>query len=179
MSLLDDVLAHNRRFVAETEPGKLGRMPAKKVVVLTCMDTRIVELLEPAMGIKRGDANIIKNVGATMPASDRGVLRSLAVAIHGLGCEEVFVIGHRDCGLEGLDPVGFKQSMIDRGVPYPAIVSLTSDFDGWLGAFDNVEDNVRQVADSLKDNPLIPDDVPVHALVIDPNTGKLDNVEEG
>ena len=177
MSLLDDVLDHNRRFVANTRVEKLSRWPDKKVVVFSCIDVRIVELLEPAMGIERGDANIIKSVGATIPDGDTEVLRSLVVAIHGLGCEEVFIVGHRDCGLEGLEPSDLKQSMIEHSIPESAIDSLTPDFSRWLGAFDDVEANVRKVARSLRQNPLIPDHVPVHALVLDPDTGELDAVE--
>lgn len=62
--------------------------------------------LEPAIGIGRGDAKIIKNAGNA--AVDRDVIRSVAAAIHALGVEEVMVIGHYDCGMPMLTRKNWK-----------------------------------------------------------------------
>jgi carbonic anhydrase len=178
MSLLDDVLAHNNRFVLERQ-GKLKRAPEKKVAVFTCMDTRLVEFLEPAMGIRRGDAMVIKNAGTAVLDPNGGVIRSLAVAIYALGCEELFVIGHLDCGMAELDVERVERDMRSRGVPADAIRALKPDLGEWFGGFRDVYANVRRVTRSLRDNPLIPDDVPVHGLMFDPATGSLEPLEAG
>jgi len=44
----------------EYEKYKATKKPEKKLVILSCMDTRLTELLPKAMNIKNGDAKIIK-----------------------------------------------------------------------------------------------------------------------
>ena len=55
---------------------------------------------------------------------------------------------------------------------------------GWgpIGAvtgFERVEDGVRQSVATIRNHPLIPDDVIVHGLIIHPETGKLDLLVDG
>lgn len=178
MSLLNDVIAHNERFVSERQ-GSLKRTPARKVVIFTCMDTRLVDFLEPAMGLKRGDTNVIKNAGTTVLDPNGGVIRSLAVAIYALDCEEVLVIGHLDCGMMQLDEKVVEQGMLKRGVSPETIDSLTPGLGDWLGTFQDGDGNVRRVTQLLRDNPLIPDDVPVHGLMFDPASGGLTVLDSG
>src|SRR2546421_301876 len=66
MTLLDRVLAHNARFVEDRgfEPYRTTALPDKRAVMLTCMDTRLVELLPAAMDLRQGDAKVLKNAGA-------------------------------------------------------------------------------------------------------------------
>ncbi len=178
MALLQEVLAYNARFLAERQR-PITNLPARKVAVFTCMDTRLVEFLEPAMGIRRGDAKVIKNAGATLsdPAGD--VVRSLAVAIFALGCEEVFVIGHHDCGMTRIDEDDLRHRMLRRGVSQEAIASLQPGLRQWLSAFTDPAENVRRVVSELRRNPLIPADVPVHGLLVEPASGRLDLLVDG
>ena len=178
MSLLDDVMAHNGRFVSERQ-GKIKRSPEKKVAVFTCMDTRLVEFLEPAMGIRRGDAMLIKNAGTAVLDPNGGVIRSLLVAIYALGCEELFVIGHLDCGMAELDVDQVERDMRSRGVPEESIRSLQPSLGDWFGGFRDVYANVERVTHLLRDNPLIPNDVPVHGMMFDPATGALESLDSG
>jgi carbonic anhydrase len=178
MALLGEVLANNARFVAE-RAGAMTRTPARKVVIFTCMDTRLVEFLEPAMGLRRGDAKVIKNAGTTVLDPNGGVIRSLAVAIYALGCEEVFVIGHLDCGMAQLDDAAVERQMLDRGVPAQVIAGLRPSLGEWLGSFRDVYGNVRRVVGLLRGNALVPADVPVHGLMFDPQTGRLELLEDG
>ncbi len=178
MPLLDDVLASNARFVAERE-GSLTRAPAKKVAIFTCMDTRLVEFLEPAMGVRRGDAKVIKNAGTTILDPTGGVIRSLVVAVHALGCEEVFVIGHLDCGMAQLDEADLEKRMLASGIAPAALAALKPGLGEWLGTFRDVYGNVRRVVGLLRSNPLLPADLPVHGLMFDPNSGSLELLENG
>lgn len=73
------------------------------MVVLTCMDTRLVELLPKAMNLHNGDAKIIKNAGAIVSHPFGSIMRSIIVAVYELDADEVFVIGHYDCGMTGLN----------------------------------------------------------------------------
>lgn len=178
MEFLDEIMAHNERFVAERER-PITKQPAKKIALFTCMDTRLVEFLEPAMGIRRGDAKVIKNAGNTLIDPAGGVIRSLVVAIFALGCEEVYVIGHKDCGMTQLDEGVLRERMLSRGVPAAAIDALEPGLAEWLGAFHDPVRNVLHVVEQMRENPLIPKDVPVHGLIFDPASGRLELLSSG
>jgi carbonic anhydrase len=66
--------------------------PARGLAIVTCMDARIDPL--GILGLSLGDANVIRNAGATV--SD-DVLRSLHAAESLLGVVRAVLIGHTDC----------------------------------------------------------------------------------
>jgi carbonic anhydrase len=178
MELLDEILAHNARFVADRRR-PVTKQPAKRVAIFTCMDTRLVEFLEPAMGIRRGDAQVIKNAGATLIDPAGGVIRSLVVAVFALGCEEIYVIGHKDCGMAEIDEDALRERMLARGVAQQAIDALQPSLREWLGAFHDPSGNVVRVVELLRRNPLLPRDLPVHGLMFDPFSGSLELLVSG
>ncbi len=173
--MLEEVMKNNANFVKEFEPKKMSHMPQKKLAIVTCMDTRLTSFLEPAMGIGRGDAKIIKNAGNAVV--DRDVIRSVAAAIYALGVEEVMVVGHYECGMANVDPKNLENSMIERGVD--EIVLSDLDLKEWVGAIDSEEENVVEVVEKIKGSPFIPEDVPVHGLIIDLYDGKIKVLVEG
>lgn len=177
-TLLGEILEHNARFVEERER-PLSKAPAKKIALFTCMDTRLVEFLEPALGIKRGEAKVIKNAGNTIIDPNGGVMRSLVVAVYGMGCEEIYVVGHRDCGMAQIDGEEFERRMLSRGVPTEAIADLEPGLREWLGAFQDPYGNVRRVVGVIRQSPFIPADVPVHGLMFDPVSGRLELLING
>jgi len=179
MKLLDSILAANQKFVRPGAFAPLPKNPKKQFAIFTCMDTRLVDFLEPAMGIRRGDAKIIKNAGNTLVDPNGGVIRSLVVAIFLLGVEEVFVIGHRDCGMASVNPADLKKKMAARGIDPDSIEALVPDLGKWLGAFSCPEENVAQVVSVIRSSPLIPTDVPIHGLIFCPNDGHLEVVVRG
>ena len=86
---IDSVLAHNRAFVAGGEFARYAtdKYPDKKLAVVSCMDTRLTELLAAALGLKNGDAKIIKVAGAEVAHPFGSVMRSLLIAVCELGVE--------------------------------------------------------------------------------------------
>lgn len=180
MNLLDSILTANRDFVHPGAFPPLPKNPKKQFAIFTCMDTRLVDFLEPAMGIKRGDAKVIKNAGNTLvDPLNGGVIRSLVAAVFMLGVEEIFVIGHEDCGMADIKPEQLKSGMIARGISPHAIETLVPDLAQWLGAFACPEENVTEVVRKIRANPLIPADVPVHGLIFCPNDGCLEVMVDG
>ena len=117
--MLQDILEYNKKFVEEKkyEQYAADKYPSKKLAILTCMDTRLIELLPAALGIKNGDAKIIKNAGGVVSNPFGSVIRSLLVAIIELGVEEVMVIGHTDCGVQHIDSDMMIKHMLEHGVP--------------------------------------------------------------
>ncbi|WP_078392000.1 beta-class carbonic anhydrase [Shouchella patagoniensis] len=181
MNKLDSILSFNQSFVENKhyEQYVVGKFPQKKIVILTCMDTRLIELLHSAMDLKNGDAKIIKNAGAVISHPFGSIMRSILVAIYELGAEEVYVIGHYGCGMTGLSSPSVLEKAKDRGINMDHIDSLKYagiDIDSFLTGFEDVTDSVKHSTDLILHHPLLPPDVSVHGLVISPETGKLDVV---
>ncbi|KKK36216.1 carbonic anhydrase [Mesobacillus campisalis] len=184
MKLLDNILDYNEKFVADKkyEAFETTKFPNKKAVILTCMDTRLLELLPKAMNVSNGDVKIVKNAGALVTHPFGSIMRSLLVAVYQLQAKEVMVIGHHDCGMSGMKSDIMLDEMRKRGIEDTIFETLNYsgiNVDEWLHGFDNVTDSVAHSVDVIKKHPLMPSDVPVHGLVIDPATGKLDLVING
>jgi carbonic anhydrase len=181
MSRLDEILAFNEKFVNEKryEPYKAGNIPRKKLVIVSWMDTRLIELLPKAMNLNNGDAKIVKNAGAMVSNPYGSVMKSVLVALYQLQAKEVIVVGHHGCGMTGLTAEKMIESMKERGIDEAAIASVKDagvDIDNWLKGFESVEDNVRHSVNTIKTHPMLPPNTLVHGLVISPETGKLDVV---
>lgn len=180
MRQLDAIIEANRHFVKPDAFPPLPKSPQKQIALFTCMDTRLVDFLEPAMGLKRGEAKVIKNAGNTIVDPMSGaVIRSLVAGIFMLGVEEIFVIGHRDCGMAQVDSDSVKQDMINRGISPDTIDIHIPDMKQWLGVFSNPIQNIERVVKIIRLNPLIPKDIPVHGLLFCPDDGHLDIVVNG
>nr|WP_269448670.1 carbonic anhydrase [Metabacillus kandeliae] len=181
--MLDQVLSFNESFVEQKqyEPYITSKFPNKKFVILTCMDTRLLELLPASMNVKNGDVKIIKSAGGVVSTAFGGIMRSILVAIYELGADEVFVIGHYDCGMSSIDPEKMMAKFTERGIPKDTINVLEHsglDIKKWLKGFDDVSESVKGSVELIRNHPLVPN-IPIHGLVIDPETGRLDLVEEG
>ena len=89
--MIDDILEFNKKFVESKGYEKYitNKYPDKKIAILSCMDTRLTELLPAALGIRNGDVKIIKNAGGVISHPFGSVIRSLMVAIYELGVKEV------------------------------------------------------------------------------------------
>jgi carbonic anhydrase len=176
--MIEEILAYNRRFVEEKAYEKFAasKYPNKKIAILTCMDTRLVELLPAALGLKNGDVKIIKNAGGVVTNPFGSVIRSLLVAIIELGVEEVMVIGHTDCGVQHIDSDMMIHHMKERGIRQESIDLMKYcgiDFEKWLTGFDTVEQSVTDTVHTIRNHPLIPSDIRVGGYVIDTYTGAL------
>jgi carbonic anhydrase len=186
MNFIKEVLEHNKQFLEkQKKDGMLpstSKIPNQEVAILTCMDTRLVGLLEAALGKARGECKIIKNAGAIVSHPFGGVMRSLIIAIYELNVSEIVVIGHKDCGLTNIVPEKTEEKMIKAGVS-PALLrgieSTGIDLHQWFGGFRDIHENVKASTDQIRLHPLIPDNFPVHGLVIDPENGELELVVDG
>ena len=183
MSLIQEILSANEKFCQNPpadytgEDHATGKLPKKHLAVLTCMDTRLVNFLEAALGISRGDAKFIKNAGNCVTGVFDSAVRSLLVCIYELGVNEIIVIGHHECGMAKTSAKSLKDAMLSRGVPAAAIHMIDGELTSWADGFLHPEQNVRDVVEKLRLNPLIPDDVTIHGLMFHPRTGKLNLVE--
>lgn len=176
--MIDEILAYNKKFVEEKryEQYAANKYPNKKIAIITCMDTRLVELLPAALGFKNGDVKIIKNAGGVVSNPFGSVIRSLLVAIIELGVEEVMVIGHTDCGVQHIDSEVMIHHMKERGITQESIDLMKYcgvNFENWLSGFDTVEQSVTDTVDTIKHHPLMPQDIKIGGYMIDSVTGEL------
>jgi len=205
-SRLHGMLDHNHGFVARKEyeqhappdmrvaspAGALSasapaHAPAHKgsarCVVVSCMDTRLTTLLPSALGLRPGDAKIIKSAGAIISGPFGGITRSVVIALYELGANEVFVVGHHDCGMAKVDASETMEKMVEHGgIARETLATLTHagiDVRRWLAGFSSVQQSVKESVALLRNHPLVPRAVPVSGLIIDPDTGKLDLVVDG
>lgn len=79
MSILEEILDFNQEFVASGEYAQFfsNKYPERQLAILSCMDARMVELLPRALGLKNGDAKLIKNAGGNTPKPVRARHRAL------------------------------------------------------------------------------------------------------
>jgi carbonic anhydrase len=184
MPNLREVLKYNEHFVENKlyEPFLTTKFPDKRVVILTCMDTRLIELLPKSMNFKNGDVKIVKSAGAVINHPFGGIMRSLIVAVYELQADEIYVIGHHDCGMSSIHTDKIIEKMTSRGID-PRIFDILEnsgiEVEKWLEGFSDVQESVLHSVDMIRNHPLMIKDVPVHGLIIDPKTGRLDLVVDG
>lgn len=181
---LNKLLDFNNTFVESEEYVTLetSKFPDKRLVIFSCMDTRLVELLPKALNLKNGDVKMVKNAGAVLTHPFGSIMRSLLVAVYELQADEILVIGHHDCGMKQFNGKALIDKMKQNGVTEDTLNTLEYagvDLDKWLNGFDRVEDSVAESVKMIRNHPLLPKNTPVHGLVIDPKTGRLDLVEKG
>lgn len=184
MTTLEQVLNANHQFVnnlpAEyADAGQTSKKPNRHLAIFTCMDTRLVDFLEPALGIRRGEAKVIKNAGNSVTGPFEATIRSLVVGIFELDVKEVMVIGHYDCGVAHSTSQGLVAKMLARGISPAAIKMVEDELESWLDTFHHPWDNVEHVVAKIRSNPLIPCDVPIHGLIFNPKNGEIEVVVNG
>lgn len=184
MSLLQDIIDFNEKFVEtkEYEKYKSGKFPDKRMIIVSCMDTRLVELLPQSMNIHNGDTKILKTAGAVVSHPFGSVMRSIIVAVYELKADEIFVIPHHDCGMSAVNPDEIIGKMIERDIPKDTLSIIGNsgiDIEKWLHGFDDVYESCKHSVSTIKNHPLIPKNIPVHGLIIAPDTGKLEVVVDG
>lgn len=175
------ILAHNRAFVEqrEYERYETDKFPDKKLAIVSCMDTRLTELLAAALGLKNGDAKIIKVAGAEVSHPFGSVMRSLLIAVCELGVENIMIVAHTNCGAQHMDGASMIEAMQHLGVPAERIELARHcgiDFDRWLAGFGDTEDAVRKSVDMVRNHPVMPPKVHVAGYIMDSVTGELQPV---
>ncbi len=157
--MIDTILEYNREFVANREFEKFAtsKYPDKRIAIVTCMDTRLVELLPAALGIKNGDVKMIKNAGGTITNPFDSTVRSLLVAVYELGVNEIMIIGHTNCGVQGMDANEMLSLMRERGISEEHIRLMEHcgiNLKEWLHGFEETDAAVEETVDLIKNHPL-------------------------
>jgi len=184
MSAIPEILAHNAAFVKnkEYEAFLTSPLPDKRLVIISCMDTRLLELLPKAMGLRNGDIKMIKVAGALVSHPFGSVMRSILVAVYQLGAQEIAVVGHHGCGMTKLSASDLLDKAVHRGISVDTLTLLGNagvDLRNWFTGFDSPEAGVMASVKLIRNHPLLPKEVTVHGLMIHPDTGRLEMLTGG
>ena len=162
MSATDDLLQNTREYAASFDKGEVPLLPARKVAVLACMDSRMD--LVGLLGLELGDAHMIRNAGGVVTDD---AIRSLAISQRMLGTREIVLLHNTDCGMLTFSDDEFKRSLLDETGIKPA----------WaVEAFDDLDEDVRQSLARIQASPFIPHKHSVRGFVYDVHTGAVREV---
>jgi carbonic anhydrase len=155
------LMAENDRYADRFDRSALTAAPLTGLAILACMDARLD--VEEALGLRTGDAHIIRNAGAL--ASDDAI-RSLIISQQLLGTDEIIVIAHTGCGLLAIDEVALRERLA-------AATGRSLDIE--FGAFGELAASVRIQVDRLRTHAWLKR-APVHGLIYEVETGRLHEV---
>jgi carbonic anhydrase len=158
----DELLANNAAYARYFTSGDLPTPPAKKVVVLACMDARLN--VYGALGLREGDAHVIRNAGGV--ATDDAI-RSLVISQRLLGTREIILIHHTDCGM-----LTFRDDEVKAAIE--ADTGLRPPFA--LEAFPDPAQDVRQSIRRITASPFVPHRDSVRGFLYEVATGRLREV---
>ena len=161
----DELEANNRRFGASFTGGQLSSTPARKLLVLTCMDARMDPLR--MLGLRDGDANILRNAGGRV--SDDAI-RSIVISQQLLGTRQVVVIHHTNCGLFNVTNDELRHKMS------PTLARRVANMD-FLPLGPDVTESVRADVKRLRGQPLLAEGSEVRGYVYDVSNGRITPVD--
>lgn len=165
VSIIDKALEANRKYAKNYNPS-LGKRPAPKLAVVTCMDPRLSDL-PGILGLSHADLDVIRTGG---PAVTEDVLGELVVSTRVLGTREILLLNHTGCGFTTFtdDELNAKLSA-STGDASPAPMRFFS--------YKDPEENTREQIKKVRSHPWIAKDVPVRGFIFDVDTGLLREVQ--
>jgi carbonic anhydrase len=164
MSSTDDAVKANESYAQSFKLGALPIPPARKLAIVACMDARLT--VEQLLGLKTGDAHIIRNAGGIVTED---AIRSLIISHHLLGTQEFIIINHTDCGM-----LTFKDEELEAKLE--AATNAAAVTPQRFYAFPDLEKNVRQQIQRVKSHPWIPENISVRGFIYNVKTGKLKEI---
>lgn len=179
MRLFESIVAANHRAVGGDS--QAGLRPADfadelPIIALTCIDPRLNAYFPNALGVPAEDFIWLRNAGNLVTGPLSSTLRSLALACAVKGGREIAVIGHSDCLICKTTTTVLLERLKGLGVERSRLPDNVSEF---FGTFGGERPNVIKACDIIRSSPLIGPKVPVHGLMLDLATGKLDWVVNG
>ena len=179
MRLFEAIVDANHRAIAGD--GNAGLHPADfedelPVIALTCIDPRLNPLFPNALALPAEQFIWLRNAGNIIFDPMSSMTRTLALACAVKGGREIAIIGHTDClvcktnALQLLDK--FKELGVERHL-------LPDNLNEFFGLFSSERQNVIKGCDIVRHSPLIGPKIPVHGLLLDIETGRLDWVVNG
>jgi carbonic anhydrase len=159
-NVFDELMEHNRGYAQRFDLGHLQTPPAKQLVILTCMDSRMD--LEQLLGLRVGDAHMIRNAGGI--ATDDAI-RSLILSTHLLGTRAIAVIQHTQCGLMSITDEEFRWRLSTQTGRDASHLQFH--------AFRDIDENITDQVLHIRQHPFLPKQIQVRGYAYDVATGAL------
>jgi carbonic anhydrase len=179
MRLFEAILEANHRAL-EGDP-HAGLHPAEfeselPIVALTCIDVRLNALLPAVLGVPPEHFIWLRNAGNVITSPLSSTMRSLALACAVKGGKEIAIIGHTDCQVGKTTTMQLLDRLQQLGVDRHALPDNLNEF---FGMFGSERQNVIKACGIARQSPLIGPGTPVHGLVVDIQSGRLDWIVNG
>jgi carbonic anhydrase len=179
MRLFEAIIDANHRAVAGD--ASAGLHPAEfaealPVIALTCIDPRLNAFFPNALALPAEQFIWLRNAGNIITGTLSSTMRSLALACAVKGGREIAIIGHTDCQVCRTTTSALLDELKSLGVDRSRLPENMAEFFGMSGS---ERQNVIKACDFARSSPLIGPKIPVHGLMIDIETGKLDWVVNG
>jgi carbonic anhydrase len=179
MRLFESIIDANHRAVAGDDSAGLHPADfadALPVIALTCIDPRLNAFFPNALALPAEDFIWLRNAGNIITGTLSSTMRSLALACAVKGGREIAIIGHTDCQVCKTTTSVLLDKLKALGVERNRLPENINEF---FGMFATERQNVIKACDFARSSPLLGPKIPVHGLLIDVGTGKLDWVVNG
>jgi carbonic anhydrase len=163
VNVIDELVANNEAFAASLPPQHLDVRPRRRLVIVTCMDSRLDVFA--ALGLREGEAHILRNAGGVITDD---VIRSLAVSQRRLGTREVMLVHHTDCGMQSLTDDGFRAELQQATGVAPAFA---------VESFTDLDADVRQSILRVRRSTFLLHRDLVRGFVYDVDTHRLREID--
>ena len=179
MHLFESIVEANHRAVAGD--ASAGLRPADfeeelPVIALTCIDPRLNAFFPNILGIPAEQFIWLRNAGNIITSPLSSTMRSLALACAVKGGKEIAIIGHTDCQVAKTTTMQLLERLKALGVERSHLPENLNEF---FGMFATERQNVIKACDFVRRSPLIGPRIPVHGLLADIETGKLEWIVNG
>jgi carbonic anhydrase len=179
MRLLEAIVEANHRAVAGDASAGLHPTEfaeALPLIALTCIDPRLNALFPNVLGIPADQFIWTRNAGNIVTGPLTSTMRSLALACAVKEGREIAIIGHTDCHVCSTSTMVLLDKLKRLGVDRSHLPENINEF---FGMFATERQNVIKACGFARQSPLIGPKIPVHGLIVDIGTGKLDWVVNG
>ena len=149
---------------------------ALPVVALTCIDPRLNPLMPGVLGLPEEQFIWLRNAGNIITSSMSSTIRSLALACVVKGGKEIAVIGHTDCRAGQTTVLQLTERFAALGVNRSKLPDNLVEF---FGVFASERQNVLKAVDFIRHSPIIGPKIPVHGLMVDIQSGRLEWLVNG
>ncbi|HTV40389.1 MAG TPA: carbonic anhydrase [Candidatus Sulfotelmatobacter sp.] len=179
MRLFESIVDANHKAVAGDASAGLHPdefADAFPIIALTCIDPRLNAFFPNILGVPADQFIWLRNAGNIITGPLSSTMRSLALACAVKGGKEIAVIGHTDCQVARTTAMELLSRFQSLGVDRSRLPENLNEF---FGVFASERQNVMKACDFVRQSPLIGPNIPVHGLLADIETGKLDWIVNG
>src|SRR5436190_1586436 len=179
MRLFEAIIEANQKAASSGSPASLsldGFSNALPVAALTCIDPRLNRFIPEALGLPEDQFIWLRNAGNVLTGPMSSTMRSIALACAIKGAKEIAIIGHSDCRVRQISMLELTDRFKALGIDRSKLPDNVTEF---FGLFASERQNVMHAVEVARQSPIIGPRMPVHGLMIEIQTGRLEWVVNG